>query len=74
MIHLERLRRSCHAKEEVEVMLVFDNQKFMNELEKEGADKHKLLGGPGHRSVKFKYSTECNAPRLITQNKVELML
>ena len=25
-------------------------------LEKEGADKHKLLGGPGHRPIKFKYA------------------
>ena len=37
--------------------------KIRPKLEKEGANKHKLLGGPGRRPVKFKYSTECNAPR-----------
>jgi len=40
--------------------------KIRPKLEKEGAAKYKLLGGPGHRPVKFKYATECNAPRPTT--------
>ena len=40
--------------------------KIRPKLEKEGAVKYKLLGGPGHRPVKFKYATECNAPRPTT--------
>lgn len=37
--------------------------RIMAKLEKEGADKYKLLRGPGHKAVQFKYSTECTAPR-----------